>query len=532
MSAAAFVCEAPGMPHAPSKTPAELADAVRGLGKPRVLVVGDVILDRYVWGEAERVSQEAPVILLREAKREVRLGGAANVANMLAGLGAAPVIAGVVGDDVDGRACRGELEAAGVDTGGLIADPGRPTTVKERFLGRAHHRHPHQMLRVDREVRDALGERVEDTLLARVEHLLTAGDGVAAVLLSDYGKGVLTPGVAAGVIVMAAAAGVPVLCDPPGSGECSHFAGATAVTPNRTETGRAVGAPVETVADAEAAGRLLCERHGLEHAFVTVDSDGIVLARADGSTSLFPTRRRGVCDITGAGDVVLAVMGLAAAEGLSPEDQAKLANVAGGIEVEKVGCAPVTRDEIVADLLSGGRGGAGRVVKNADDLAANLERRQAAGQRVVFTNGCFDLLHAGHVTLLEEAAAQGDVLVVAVNTDASVRGLGKGPDRPLIPEAQRIAMLAALRSVDYVVPMPDATPHRLLRVLRPDVLVKGGTYSADEIVGKEVVEAYGGSVRPLGVLEGWSTTQIVGKIRGDAPVTPADSRILPMRKAA
>ena len=276
------------MPHAPSKTPAELADAVRGLGKPRVLVVGDVILDRYVWGEAERVSQEAPVILLREAKREVRLGGAANVANMLAGLGAGPVIAGVVGDDVDGRACRGELEAAGVDTGGLIADPGRPTTVKERFLGRAHHRHPHQMLRVDREVRDALGERVEDTLLARVEHLLTAGPGVAAVLLSDYGKGVLTPGVAAGVIVMAAAAGVPVLCDPPGSGECSHFTGATAVTPNRTETGRAVGSPVETVADAEAAGRLLCERHGLEHAFVTVDSDGIVLARADGSTEPVP----------------------------------------------------------------------------------------------------------------------------------------------------------------------------------------------------------------------------------------------------
>ena len=366
------------MPHAPSKTPAELADAVRGLGKPRVLVVGDVILDRYIWGEAERVSQEAPVILLREAKREVRLGGAANVANMLAGLGAAPVIAGVVGDDVDGRACRGELEAAGVDTGGLIADPGRPTTVKERFLGRAHHRHPHQMLRVDREVRDALGERVEDTLLARVEHLLTSGPGVAALLLSDYGKGVLTPGVAAGVIVMAAAAGVPVLCDPPGSGECSHFAGATAVTPNRTETGRAVDSPIESVADAEAAGRLLCERHGLEHAFVTVDSDGIVLARADGSTSLFPTRRRGVCDITGAGDVVLAVMGLAAAEGFSPEDQAKLANAAGGIEVEKVGCAPVTRDEIVADLLSGGprRGGAG----GADRRRPRREPRAPAGR--------------------------------------------------------------------------------------------------------------------------------------------------------
>ena len=516
-----------------SHFPADLAAAVRGLGRPKVLVVGDVILDRYVWGEAERVSQEAPVILLREAKREVRLGGAANVAHMLAGLGAHPVVAGVVGDDADGRSCRGELEAAGVGTGGLIADPGRPTTVKERFLGRAHHRHPHQMLRVDREVRDALSSRVEDALLARVEQLLPE---VSAVLLSDYGKGVLTDRVAAGVIAAAKAAGLPVLADPPGTGDCSRFAGATAVTPNRTETGRAIGAPIETVADAEAAGRELCERHGLAHAFVTIDSDGIVLAKADGTAACFPTRRRGVCDITGAGDVVLAVMGLAAAEGLSPEDQARLANVAGGIEVEKVGCAPVTRDEIVADLLSGGRGGAGRVTTDADELAEALARRQAAGQTVVFTNGCFDLLHAGHVALLEEASAQGDVLVVAVNTDASVRGLGKGTDRPLIPEAQRTAMLAALRAVDYVIPMPDATPHRLLRALRPDVLVKGGTYAADEIVGREVVDAYGGSVRPLGVLDGWSTTRIVGRIRAagdtDSPATPVDSPVLPLRKAA
>ncbi|WP_242687851.1 PfkB family carbohydrate kinase [Alienimonas californiensis] len=500
----------------------KLADTVRNLGRPRVLVVGDVILDRYIWGEAERVSQEAPVILLRESKREVRLGGAANVANMLAGLGAQPVVAGVIGDDADGRACRGELEAAGVATGGLIADHGRPTTVKERFLGRAHHRHPHQMLRVDREVRDALSPQVEDALLKRIEQLLPT---VAAVLLSDYGKGVLTPRVCEGVIAAAKQAGLPVLADPPGNGDCSRFRGATAVTPNRTETGRAVGKQIETVADAEAAGKKLVAELDLEHCFVTIDSDGIVLAKRDEAgeltTSCHPTRRRGVADITGAGDVVLAVIGLAAAEGLSPEDQARLANVAGGIEVEKVGCAPVTRDEIVADLLSGGRGGAGRIVEDVDALADLLSRRQSSGQTVVFTNGCFDLLHAGHVASLEEASAQGDVLVVAVNTDSSVRGLGKGSDRPLVPEEQRIAMLAALRSVDYVVPMPDATPHRLLRILRPDVLVKGGTYSVDEIVGREVVEDYGGSVRPLGVLEGWSTTQIVERIRsGKTPSAP------------
>ncbi|NNJ26709.1 PfkB family carbohydrate kinase [Alienimonas chondri] len=517
----------------PTHSPVKLAETVRNLGRPRVLVVGDVILDRYIWGEAERVSQEAPVILLRESKREVRLGGAANVANMLAGLGAQPVVAGVVGDDSDGRACRGALENAGVATGGLIADPARPTTVKERFLGRAHHRHPHQMLRVDREVRDALSPHVEDALLARVEQLLPT---VAAVLLSDYGKGVLTPRVAAGVIAAAKKAGLPVLADPPGSGDCSRFRGATAITPNRTETGRAVGKQIETIGDAEAAGRQLVLEYDLSHAFVTIDSDGIVLAKrvaseeggaGDCTTSVHPTRRRGVSDITGAGDVVLAVIGLAAAEGLSPEDQARLANVAGGIEVEKVGCAPVTRDEIVADLLSGGRGGAGRIVQDADALAELLAHRQASGQTVVFTNGCFDLLHAGHVASLEEASAQGDVLVVAVNTDASVRGLGKGSDRPLIPEEQRIAMLAALRAVDYVIPMPDATPHRLLRTLRPDVLVKGGTYSRDEIVGHEVVDGYGGSVRPLGVLEGWSTTQIVERIRGESSASDASQSSAP-----
>ena len=507
-----------------------LAEAVRGLGQPRVLVVGDVILDRYVWGEAERISQEAPVILLRENRREVRLGGAANVAHMLAGLDARPVLAGVIGGDHDGRLVHAELEAVGVECGGLVADPSRPTTVKERFLGRAHHRHPHQMLRVDREVREPLSKSVADTLLAGVKKLLP---GVGAVLLSDYGKGVCTPAVLRAVIDAANAAGVPVIADPPSSGDCSHYRGATAVTPNRTETGRAVGRRIDTVATAEEAARELVERNGLEHAFVTLDSDGVVLAKSDGSAALFPTRRRGVCDITGAGDVVLAVIGMGAAAGLPPEDLARLANVAGGLEVEKVGCAVIRRDEILTDLVSGGRAGSGKIVADLDELADRVERRRSAGQRVVFTNGCFDLLHAGHVALLEQAAAEGDVLVVAANTDESVKALGKGtpgkgPDRPLVPQAQRAEMLAAMQCVDYVTLFAEPTPHRLLRALRPDVLVKGGTYSAEEIVGREVVLGYGGTVKPLGVLPGWSTTDIVAKIRGGSGSTPAPA----LRKAA
>lgn len=493
-----------------------LVDCLERLGTPRVLVLGDLLLDRYVWGDAERVSQEAPVILLRETRQEARLGGAANVANMLRGLDAEATLACVTGDDRDGAEARDLIEAAGIDTAGLIVDATRPTTVKERFIGRAQHRHPHQMLRVDREVRHGLEAAVEELFLARLLELLPAHQ---AVLVSDYGKGVCTPRILSETIAAARKAGIPVVADPSSSGDCSGYRRATAVTPNRLETFRGTGIEVRTVEDAFAAGRRLCALHELDHAFVTLDSDGIALVRADGTCEHLPTRRREVYDITGAGDMVLATIGVGTAAGLDPADLARLANVAGGLEVEQIGVVNVTRHQMLADILAHGHHVPTKV-GSLEEVARHVAARRRLGQRIVLTNGCFDVLHVGHVSYLQEAAAEGDCLVVAVNGDAGVRGLGKGEDRPVFPQEDRARMLAALEAVDHVVIFDEPTPHAVLERIRPDLLVKGGTYAPHEIVGREVVESYGGAVKALGVVPGISTTTILKRLRGEPGPLP------------
>lgn len=489
----------------------QLVELVQRLGEPRVLVLGDVILDRYVWGDAERISQEAPVILLREDKQEVRLGGAANVANMLRGLEAQATIASVTGSDADAATLRGELEAAGVDCSLLVEDKGRPTTVKVRYIGRAQNRHPHQILRVDREVRTPIDQVVTDRLWNAIELRL---DEFGCILISDYAKGVCSPVLVQRLIQAARSRGIPVIVDPASTGDCTAYRGATALTPNRLETSRAAKCDVRNDAEAFAAGKKLVREHDLDHIFVTLDSDGIAVVKSDGPAVRLPTRKRQVYDITGAGDMVLAMIGVAAAAGISPENLARLANIAGGLEVEKIGCVPITRDEILADLLAHHRTGDGeKVVESLEELSRQVEARRRVGQKIVLTNGCFDLLHPGHVACLQQAAREGDCLVVAVNSDESVRSLNKGPDRPIVPETQRAGMLAALEAVDYVYIFGESTPHRVLEKLRPDVLCKGGTYAKTEIVGWEFVESYGGVAKPLGVVPGLSTTKLLNSIR-------------------
>jgi D-beta-D-heptose 7-phosphate kinase/D-beta-D-heptose 1-phosphate adenosyltransferase len=489
-----------------------LIDIVQKLGHPRILVLGDLILDRYVWGNAERISQEAPVILLRQERTETRLGGAANVANMLRGMAADVTMAGVVGNDDDGKKVRGELLSAGIDCSPIVVDDSRPTTLKERFLGHAAHRHPHQMLRVDREVRDPLSSSVSHKLL---DVLLPSVSRHQAVLISDYAKGVCTPDVVQRVIDAANKANIPVIVDPAATGDYIHYRGATAVTPNRLETSRSTGIQVVTQRDAFAAGRKLCERLKLSYAFITLDSDGIALVRADGTEEMLSTRRREVCDITGAGDMVLATIGVGAAAGVDASDLARLANIAGGLEVEQVGVACISREEILADLIAGGRSTSDKV-RSLDELARHVDARRSVGQRIVLTNGCFDVLHVGHVSYLEQAANEGDCLIVALNSDSSVRCLNKAPDRPIFHQQHRARMLAALQAVDYVVVFDEATPHNVLSRLKPDLLVKGGTYSHDEIVGWELVESYGGEVKALGAVPGISSTRIIQQLRGEA----------------
>jgi len=488
----------------------DLTSLVNQLGSPRVLVVGDVILDRYTWGDAERVSQEAPVILLRADKREQRLGGAANVCNMLRGLGARTTLAGVVGDDADGDQVRDELRRAEVGCASVLTDASRPTTVKERFMGRAQQRHPHQILRVDKEVRDPLAEMMEAKAIAAITEQIAEHD---IVLISDYAKGVCTPSLLDEVIRAGRQAGKRVLVDPIRGNDYSRYRGASSMTPNRLEASLATGGKIESARDALPLARKLCKDLELEAGVITLDKEGMALVHRDGREALFPTRQRQVYDITGAGDMVLAVIGMTLAAGAEYDDAVRLANVAGGLEVEKVGCAIVTRDEILADL-GGNRYRADGKILDRESLAREIGRRRDAGHRIVFTNGCFDILHAGHVRYLQEARTHGDCLVVAINSDASVQ-LVKGPTRPIIPQADRASMLAGLEVVDFVTIFDESTPHALLHLLRPDVLIKGGTYGHDEVVGWEVVEAYGGKVVVGCEVKGLSTTTIINAVRGD-----------------
>ncbi len=503
-----------------------LVDAVNQLGQPRVLLLGDFILDQYIWGDAERISQEAPVPLLRETNQEERLGGAANVVQMLCGLGADVVAAGVIGDDDAGRRLCKQLEACGVSCGGVIRDSDRPTTVKVRFIGRAQHRHPHQMLRVDREVRTPLSTELSDQLCQAVLPQLVE---CHAVLISDYAKGVCTEEVLNQVISVAREKNIPVIVDPASSVDYARYRGATAMTPNRLEASHATLLNINTPQDAFVAGQQLCERLGMDWTFITLDSDGIALTHANGKNAHLPTRKREVYDITGAGDMVLAMIGVGAAAGLEPEHLGRLANVAGGLEVEQIGVVTISREQILADLLTHGRMPNEKVC-DAETLRHHVNARRKIGQKVVMTNGCFDLLHTGHVAYLQQAAALGDCLVVAINSDDSVRLLEKAPDRPIFDQTLRGTMLAALEAVDYVVIFDESTPHAVLESIQPEILVKGGTYSKDEVVGKEYVESYGGEVEVLGLTPGMSTTSILHRIRNGQRVT-SDEPIQITRKA-
>lgn len=481
-----------------------LVRALEQLRSPRLLVIGDLMLDRYTWGDAERISQEAPVIVLRADRSEARLGGASNVCAMLRGLDAQVACVGVVGADEAGETLQRMLDEEQVDRQLVLVDGGRPTTEKQRFIGRAAARHPNQILRVDHETREPLPRRLEDELIRSVQASVAGYD---AVLISDYGKGVCTSRLLRATIDACRFAQVPVLVDPRRTDDFSIYRGATVLKPNRTETETATGCRIVRGEDAVRAGRRLCDQFDLETAIITLDRDGMALVPRRGEAVLQATRPRAVYDITGAGDVVLAMLGVCWAGGVPPADAVQLGNVAGSLEVERTGVCKVTLDEIRCELLAGASPEFDRVLTWANLEAFGQVQRQL-GRKIVFTNGCFDLLHVGHTTYLAEAASHGDVLVVGVNSDESVRRL-KGPRRPVIGQRDRAALLAALACVDAVIVFDEPTPHRVLEQLRPDVLIKGGTYTPQEVVGREVVEAYGGKVLVTGVVEGVSTTNII-----------------------
>jgi D-beta-D-heptose 7-phosphate kinase / D-beta-D-heptose 1-phosphate adenosyltransferase len=497
----------------------DLVRRIEKLGSPRVVVIGDLILDRYIWGYAERISQEAPVPLLRADHREHRLGGAASVATMVRTLGAQVRLVGGVGCDSEASLVRSMLAENEIDDQWVVTLRDRPTTLKERYIGRAQDRHPQQMIRVDYETRDPIRAIDEAGLHALLPAALEWAD---AVLVSDYGKGVCTPTLLRAVIDTARQVGVKVLVDPIRSSDYDRYRGVQCITPNRLEAQLATGMTITCPDDALSVGKRLVESLALEAVLITLDRDGMALVRSDGQVELVPTRARHVYDITGAGDMVLAVVGLCIADGADYDEAAALGNVAGGLEVEKFGVALLTRAELLSDLVDHDHV---RESKNLDreELVALVHRRRLAGQKVVFTNGCFDLLRPGHVRLLRLAAEMGDCLVVGVNSDASARRL-KGPSRPINPAEARAEVISALEAVDCVTVFDEETPRELITAIRPDILVKGGDYQPEQVVGRAEVEAAGGRVVLIPLAEGHSTTTIVRRAR-DREVTPHAAEI-------
>jgi len=504
------------MPHVPDLTTAVMEDRgmaydlirrVETLGHPRILVVGDLILDRYVWGDAERISQEAPVPLLRADRREHRLGGAASVATMLRALGAEVTLAGGVGIDGEAALVRRLLADHAIDARLVLDLPDRPTTLKERYIGRAQDRHPQQMMRVDYEVRDPVPLDAEQRFRDGMREAVKSAD---VVLISDYDKGVCTPGLLRGLIDDCRKHGVRVLADPIRGRSYARYHGVHCMTPNRLEAQLATDMTIAAPEDALEVGRVLVEQLQMEAALVTLDRDGMALARRDGRSEIVPTRPRQVYDITGAGDMVLAVVGLCLAAGADYAEAAALGNVAGGLEVEKIGVALLSREEILRDLFKHHQPERSKRPPLAE-LRAEVRRRQRAGQKVVFTNGCFDILHVGHARLLRQAAALGDYLVVGLNSDSSVRRL-KGEARPINGEDARAELLGSLECVDAVTIFGEDTPLELIRAILPNVLVKGGDYAPEEVVGRDVVEAAGGEMVLIPLVEGQSTTGLAHRL--------------------
>jgi D-beta-D-heptose 7-phosphate kinase/D-beta-D-heptose 1-phosphate adenosyltransferase len=486
---------------------AVLFDALDRLGSPRLLVLGDLMLDRTTWGDVDRVSPEAPALVLRPDVQEARPGGAAAVAALLQALGASVSLAGVIGCDADGRTLRGQLRRAGVDVSLVCCDVRRPTTAKERLIARGPGR-PQHLLRVDREACRSLDSELQNRL---GKDVIAALPTFQAVLISDYGKGVCTTRLLARVLEEARRQDIPVFVDPAFLADWERYRGAAMLLPNRREAQLADGMTITGPEDALVAGRRLAERYDAGAVLVKLDRDGMVLMPRGGPGQVFPARARQVDDVTGAGDMVLAVVGLCRASGLGWDETMTLAAVAAAWEVGQSGVAPLTRAGLRAEVLRVGAEAATRQkLVSTEEMEALARDYRRAGRTLVFTNGCFDLLHAGHVACLEEAARLGDVLVVGLNTDRSVRRL-KGAGRPVVGAADRAALLAALGCVGHVILFDEETPHQLLERLRPEVLVKGGTTA--EVVGREVVESYGGRVCIVAHKPGLSTTVIVTTVR-------------------
>ncbi len=485
-----------------------LLKTIGNLGAPKILLAGDFMLDVYVYGDAVRISPEAPVPVLKVTQSESRCGGAASVAAELAVLGAVPICIGVIGGDAEGRLLKEKLTNVGADVSGLYEVADRPTTTKQRLIGLAQHRHKQQLMRIDRECADPLPRDMQDRILREYRERL---EQVDVVCLQDYGKGLLGDSVCREMIRLAAEAGRKVLVDPILSPDYAKYAGATVLTPNRCEASTAVGFAIRSEAEAAKAARHLVQTLDLDAVVLTLDKEGACLCTRE-VCEMVPAKPRHVYDVTGAGDVILATLAVSLAVEGDYLTAVHLANIAGGVEVEKFGAATVSVSEVVHEI-AGQFGTRETKLRSLDFLTKELDGRRSRGQTIVFTNGCFDVIHRGHIEYLRFCKAQGDVVVVGLNSDRSVRAL-KGPGRPVNNQYDRAAVLSGLETVDFITIFDDPSVLSLVKKVRPDVLVKGADWGGKEgVVGWDFVESYGGKVMLAPLVQGKSSTATIEKIK-------------------
>ncbi|HEX3538250.1 MAG TPA: bifunctional D-glycero-beta-D-manno-heptose-7-phosphate kinase/D-glycero-beta-D-manno-heptose 1-phosphate adenylyltransferase HldE [Stellaceae bacterium] len=476
--------------------------------KAKILCLGDIMLDKFAYCDTERISPEAPVPVLLLKRTQSMLGGAGNVARNIASLGGQAVLLGLLGTDEAGAEVRALVDATPGLTDAHVASPNRPTIRKTRYMA-AHQ----QLVRIDEEQLHPLDPVEAAGLIAAVEKALPE---VNALILSDYGKSVVCPQVIDAAIARARALAVPVFVDPK-TDDFGRYRGATCITPNLKELGVAARLPVGTDAEIVAAARKLMAEAEAAAILTTRSEKGMVLVETTGEVHFEASRAQEVYDVSGAGDTVIAVLALASASGHPLPQAMHLANRAAGIVVSKLGTATVELDELMLDLSRDVTDKDWHHIKyySADEAETLVRRWKDRGLKVGFTNGCFDIVHAGHVSLLAASRAQCDRLLVALNTDRGVRRL-KGPNRPVNSLADRTAVIAAVESVDAVISFDEETPIELIRRLKPDVLVKGGDYTIEGVVGADIVQANGGKVLLVDLVEGRSTTRLIDAIRGSS----------------
>ena len=467
-----------------------------------LLVIGDLMIDEYVWGEVDRISPEAPVQVVAVKNEDYTLGGAGNVVTNLMAMGARVTVLGVVGEGSNGRLLVDQLDTIGADTRGVIIEPGRHTTKKTRVI--AEHQ---QVLRIDRETKKEISAQAFKSIITHAEKIIPDVD---VILVSDYGKGLINRAMIKSLVQIAKKHNKTTIADPKGL-DFTKYAGINLLTPNKKEASLASGMEISDARTLVAAGQVLLDKSGIDKLLVTCGKEGMIFFEKDGKPSKTATKAREVYDVSGAGDTVIAVLGLGIAAGLPFKEAVSLANTAAGIVVGKVGTAAVSQDELLQALKPAAAETVAKPItlKALAELCRKLQKNR---KRIVLTNGCFDLLHVGHIKLFTASRKLGDVLIVAIDDDDSVRRL-KGSGRPVISAPERVRILSALDSVDYLVVFAANELDQVIESIRPDILTKGSNYDSEQVGGRDIVESYGGRVELIPVTEEISSTQIINTIK-------------------